>query len=123
MFLEDYNCVLCNQGYEETCFHLFFECPFSRDCWATIPVTWNLNLSPLDMVLQARADFDNVIFREIIITARRVIWNTRNKIIFYNGQRDILLWKRQFRVELSLVCTKAKPSKSALISAWRENYV
>ena len=46
---------------------------FSRDCWATIPINWNLNLSPLDMILQARADFDNIIFREIVITACWVI--------------------------------------------------
>jgi hypothetical protein len=59
----DYSCVLCNSGCEETMFHLFFECPFSRDCWLTIPIIWNMNLSPLDMILQARADFDNVIFR------------------------------------------------------------
>lgn len=86
MDLKDYSCVLCDLGCEETCFHLFFECSFSKDCWATIPILWNLNLSPLDMILQARIDFDSVIFREIIITAYWVIWNTRNKIIFDNGK-------------------------------------
>lgn len=123
MDLEDYSCVLCNFGCEETCFHLFFECPFSRDCWATIPINWNLNLSPLDMILQARADFDSTIFREIIITACWVIWNTRNKIIFDNGQKNADQWKRQFRDELGLVCTKAKGSRSTLLSAWRDNYL
>jgi hypothetical protein len=63
------------------------------------------------MMLQARADFGSVIFREIIITAYWVIWNTRNKIIFDNGQRNLTLWKRQFREELGLVCTKAKSNK------------
>jgi hypothetical protein len=111
MFLEDYSCVLCDQGCEETSFHLFFECSFSCDCWATIRIAWNLNLSSLDMMLQARADFGSVIFREIIITAYWVIWNTRNKIIFDNGQRNLTLWKRQFREELGLVCTKAKSNK------------
>ena len=77
MALNDYDCVLCNLAPEETCFHLFFECPFSRDCWATIPISWNLNLSPLDMILQARADFDNIIFREIFITACWVIWTKK----------------------------------------------
>lgn len=47
MILDDYNCVLCNLGCEESSFHLFFECPFSRGCWATIPITRNLNISPL----------------------------------------------------------------------------
>jgi hypothetical protein len=78
MSLDDYNCVLCNLNCEETSLHLFFECPFSSDCWATIPIIWNLNASPLDMILQAREAFDNSIFREIVITACWVIWTTRN---------------------------------------------
>ena len=36
MHLEDYSSVLCNLGCEETSFHLFFECSFSRDCWAPL---------------------------------------------------------------------------------------
>lgn len=68
---------------EETSFHLFFECSFSRDCWLSIPINWNLPLGPLDMVLRARADFDNIIFREIII------WVTGNAVIFDNGLIDI----------------------------------
>ena len=54
MFLEDYSCVLCTTGHEETLFHLFFECPFSISCWNTIPISWNMNLQPLDMVIAAR---------------------------------------------------------------------
>jgi hypothetical protein len=56
------------------------------------------------MILQARADFDNVIFRGIIITGFWVIWMTRNGVIFDNGQIDINLWKRQFKEELGLMC-------------------
>jgi hypothetical protein len=111
MHLDDYNCVLSNLGCEETSFHLFFECPFSRDWWATIPIDWNLNLTPLDMVLQARADFKNAIFREIAITACWVIWNTRNYVVFDTGQINIHLWKRQFKEEFGLVCTKAKAAR------------
>jgi hypothetical protein len=31
--LDDYSCVLCNNGIEETLEHLFFSCSFSQDCW------------------------------------------------------------------------------------------
>ena len=41
-------------GHEETLFHRFFECPFSISCWNTIPISWNMNLQPLDMVIEAR---------------------------------------------------------------------
>jgi hypothetical protein len=69
MHLDDYNCVLCDLNCEESCFHLFFECPFSRDCWATIPIVWDLDLTPLVMMLHAREVFHNIIFKEIVITA------------------------------------------------------
>jgi hypothetical protein len=68
------------------------------------------------MILQARADFDNVIFRGIIITGFWVIWMTRNGVIFDNGQIDINLWKRQFKEELGLMCIKPKPARQAPLS-------
>lgn len=85
MILDDYNCTLCTTNQEETCFHLFFECPFSKECWDSIPINWNLNLSPLDMVIVARINFGSSIFREIFITACWVLWRTRNVVIFDNA--------------------------------------
>ncbi|EER99102.3 hypothetical protein BDA96_02G261200 [Sorghum bicolor] len=123
MHLVDYSCVLCNQGCEESSFHLFFECSFSKECWASIPIIWDLNLNPLDMIIQARLTFGSAIFREIFITTCWIIWNTRNNIIFDNGQKNLQLWKMQFKAQLGLVCTKAKPSKSAVIHSWKESYL
>ena len=120
--LEDYNCVLCNEGHEETSFHLFFECAFSKSCWNTIPIDWNLNLQPLDMVIEARTAFGSIIFREIFITACWIIWTTRNGVIFDSGQIDLSAWKRQFKNELGLVCHKAKPARQALLNQWRDSY-
>jgi hypothetical protein len=121
--LDDYNCVLCNDACEETCFHLFFECAFSKDCWSTLPINWDLSLNPLDMILKARADFDSVIFRELFITGCWVIWTTRNGVIFDNGRVNVSLWKRHFKDELGLVCAEAKPARQASISLWRDNYL
>ena len=58
MALDDYSCVLCNTNLEETYLHLFFECPFSQECWDNIPINWNLNLPPLDMVIIAGIALD-----------------------------------------------------------------
>ena len=69
MMLDDYNCVMCISGCEETSFHLFFECTFSQDRWSSIPIAWNTNLQPLDMIIEARTAFGNDLFREIFITA------------------------------------------------------
>ena len=64
--MEDYYCPICSSGLEETCMHLFFECTFSQDCWAYLGMFWNLNLPPLDMMIEARIAFGNAIFREIV---------------------------------------------------------
>ena len=114
MALDDYNCVLCNDACEETCFHLFFECAFRKDCQSTLSINWDLSLSLLDMILKARGDFDNVIFREIFITTCQVIWTTRNGVID-NGQVDVNLWKGHFKEELGLVCAQAKRGKLQLV--------
>jgi hypothetical protein len=114
---------MCNQGCEETSLHLFFECSFGKECRESIPIIWEMNLNPLDMILQARMNFGSVIFREILITACWILWNTRNSIIFDNGHKNLQVWKRQFKDELGLVCTKAKPSISAAINSWKESYM
>jgi len=116
--LDDYNCVLCNSGCEETLLRLFLSCPFSQDCWNTLHIHWNLNLDPLDMVIEARTTFGHCIFREIMITACWIIWKTRNDIIFDNGVCNLSVWKRHFKEELGLVCTKAKPATKGPLSVW-----
>jgi hypothetical protein len=123
MHLDDYTCVLCNLGHEETSLHLFFDCPFSVSCWNTIPISWNRNLSPLDMVIETRTNFGRAFFREIFITARWIIWTTRNSVIFDNGQVNTVDWKHRFREELGLVCIKAKKRIQEPLSLWRESYV
>jgi hypothetical protein len=63
---------------EETSMNLFFECPFSTNCWQFISISWNLQLQPLDMIIEAQNVFGDHIFREIVITAYWIIWTTRN---------------------------------------------
>lgn len=122
MVLDNYHCVLCHLRCEETCFHLFFDCPFSRDCWSTMSINWDTNLSPLDMMIQARQNFGSPIFREIIITACWIIWTTRNGVIFNSGQINLNQWKRRFKDELGLVCNKSKNQRQLLLQAWQEDY-
>jgi len=111
MHLDDYSCVLCNTGCEETSFHLFFECNFSQACWGSIPISWNLNLPPLDMMVNAREKFGSQIFKEIVIIACWTIWTLRNSIIFDNGQCSIPTWRRKFKDEMDLVCIKANEKR------------
>lgn len=119
-FLEDYNCVICSNSVVETRFHLFFECPFSSDCWNYLSIHYNISLQPLDMVIEARLAFGSPIFREFFVTACWIIWTTRNRVVFYNASVCLNSLKVAFKHELGLVCTKAKSSISATLSLWRE---
>jgi hypothetical protein len=59
---------------------------------------------------------------EIFITACWIIWTTRNKIIFDQGQVNLNDWKREFKEEFGLVCTKTKASRQPSLSSWRDSY-
>lgn len=109
MNLGDYSCVLCNSGCEA----------FSQSCWNTIPITWNLNFQPLDMIIEASKNFGSPLFREIFITAYWVIWTTRYGVIFYNNQINLNVWNTQFSEELGQLCIKAKKSRQASLFLWR----
>jgi hypothetical protein len=74
------------------------------------------------MVIEARTNFGDPLFREIFITACWIIWTTRNKVIFDKGQIDINIWRREFKEELGLVCIKAKPSRQTPLNLWRDSY-
>lgn len=119
--LDDYNCVFCNSE-EETCFHLFFTCPFGIQCWNSININWDTSLNPLDMFYQVRITFNNPIFREIIITACWIIWTTRNGVIFDAKDFNLNQWKHAFRDELGLVCIRAKKKIVVALSVWYENF-
>ena len=99
-----------------------FECPFSQSRWNTIPINWNLNSQPLDMVIEAREAFGSIIFREIFITACWIVWLIRNSVIFYNGQINLITWNTRFKEELGYVCAKAKASGQSLLNSWRDSY-
>jgi hypothetical protein len=38
-------CVMCNSGAEETIDHLFFDCPFAKECWAMLLFSGTLRFS------------------------------------------------------------------------------
>lgn len=68
MLLDDYSCVFCSNYCEETSFHLFFERPLATVVGnINLSIDWNLQ-PPLDMVIEARNNFDSYIFRDIIIS-------------------------------------------------------
>ena len=50
---DDAICVMCDSGEEENIDHLFFDCEFAKECWATIHIDWDVSLPLLDRYTQA----------------------------------------------------------------------
>jgi hypothetical protein len=79
---DNYSCMLCPNNREETTFHLFFTCPFSRDCWNHLNINWRLDL---DMMDRAKQQSNTTFFMEISMVGAWIIWKQRNDCIFNWG--------------------------------------
>ena len=63
----NYNCALCNDNVEETAFHLFFSCTFSRSCWQTIGLEWRRDLNFFQTMKRTQQEFHHWFFMDIFI--------------------------------------------------------
>lgn len=62
----------CNEGAEEPALHLFWDCPFPRDCWASIITYRQRGTYIYDEILLAHQNFPKALDMDIIILGR---WN------------------------------------------------
>lgn len=52
MVLQDYDCVLCRLGVEESPLHLFSSCPVAVQCWALLHVTIGNLVDPFAILMR-----------------------------------------------------------------------
>lgn len=123
MFLDDYNCPVCSLGTEETLLHLFLECPFAMDCWATLGLNVIISVNPLDTITLFRQQLALPFSMEIIISMCWAIWAVRNDAIFRGIQPSIHNAKRHFKSDFAQVIIRAKKTYVPFISQWLEAYV
>lgn len=91
----DINCLLCN-GAEESTNHLFFECPAAVQVWnrclrwlgvvSAMPVTGKDHLLQFGSV--AMSGSQNLLWKVVWCAVLWTIWNSRNGIVFRNGEFD-----------------------------------
>lgn len=98
-----------------------FECPFDLACWNYIGIHWNLDLPPLDMIIEARTAFGSYLFRPIVIMACWIIWNSRNGLILDSKPCTLAMWNVLFKEVIGLICIKAKPNLAGSLKMWLEN--
>lgn len=116
--LDNYSCPVCSSNAEETMMHLFFTCSFSQWCWRFLNIRWNASLEIMDMIVDARIQFNSKIFREIIIVACWTTWTHRNEVIFDGVVVSLRRWKQIFGVEFDLMLHKVKPSQKMELKSW-----
>jgi hypothetical protein len=87
---DNYSCALCQLQREETAFHLFFNCPFSQDCWRHLNIQWNHQIDFFATFQQARDLHGSPFFIEVFIIAAWQIWKQRNNFIFDRGRPSFI---------------------------------
>ena len=114
----DYSCAICTQQQEETAFHLFFDCIFSRQCWHRLGIHWNNSLPFFQMMEEAKINFAHPFFMEAVIIATWIIWKTRNAKNFEQQQPSLQRWKRAFRDESFLQAHRMKEDLKTPFLTW-----
>jgi hypothetical protein len=107
----NYNCVLCSGNREETTFHLFFSCSFSRECWRYLNINWNFSLDFYTMMDVEKHQCTSTFFMETFMLGAWLIWKQRNDYIFNRSRPSFQGWKHGFIEEASLQVHRMKPDK------------
>jgi hypothetical protein len=118
----NYNCVLCSQNREEITFHLFFSCPFSKECWNHLHINWNFGINFQNMIKLAKQQFPSSFFMEIFMVGAWHIWMQRNNLIFNRGVPTFQSWKAGFLHEASLQAHRMSPDKQLLFKYFLQLY-
>ena len=119
--LEDYTCILCDQGREETSQHLFWNCPFAQQCWKLICPHHSPLTSTSQAVLHLKAKINQSFSMEIIVLTTWAIWITRNNYIFKQQNPTIAAWRYQFCKEFALLNFRTRPHLKLLLKTWLDN--
>lgn len=68
MFLDCYNCVLCQLNTEESLLHLFFQCPFALACWNVLGFAHLIQNGLLATIEAFRIYIQRPFFMEVFIS-------------------------------------------------------
>ena len=122
-FIEDYNCVMCDQYVVETRDHLFFHCNFAKLCWRYLCHNW----SPVTANIQEQLDspkdtLELPFFMNTIILTSWAIWTTRNDLIFRGITPNLYECRRKFKQEMQWLVYRAKKKSHASLPEWVQSF-
>ncbi|KAG8051905.1 hypothetical protein GUJ93_ZPchr0001g32677 [Zizania palustris] len=114
----DLHCSLCTMQHLESICHLFFNCAFSKHCWARIEIVWRQGSSPMQIIINSRSDYSWPFFMEIIVTGAWGLWIRRNDCIFRLKRATVGEWLSLFKTLLTSQASRCSPQRKQLILAW-----
>jgi hypothetical protein len=118
MHIDNYNCVLCNQGTEETTEHVFLHCPFAQQCWGLFNLVVSTVSGVIDNFNAIKRQLHSQFFMEAIILICWTIWTARNELIFKANQINLQDCRCNFFREVKLVGLRVKSSLSLQFDQW-----
>jgi hypothetical protein len=118
MHLESYTCDLCLLQRVKNLRHLFFRCPFAKNCWLQIEVLVPMWLKPDRATSHIRRKLRVPFAMEIIILMCWSIWKERNSWIFKNEDPSIEKCKINFKKDFALIIHRAKSRHKDDMESW-----
>jgi hypothetical protein len=116
------NCVMCNTGALETIEHLFFDCPFAKECWATIGITWDESLQLQERLFQARSVHTFPCFTEAALIAAWELWKLRNDKVFQRRDPSPAVWLIKFKSQCNLQSVRFKDDLRTSFCVWLDAF-
>ena len=115
-------CVMCDSGEEETIDHLFFDCAFAKECWATKHIDWDVSLPLLDRFTQARSAHTIPFFTEAALIAAWELWKVRNDKIFQRRAPSPSIWLSNFKQQCNLQSVRFKDNLRSSFCVWLDAF-
>lgn len=118
MHLECYDCVFCNERSEETSLHLFRDCTYAQDCWASIIPNRLRGTYTFDDTMLALDKFPRAIALDIIMLSYWNIWIQRNGKVFRKEAHCLDTWKYLLKKDLALLEHRVKQKNLSIFKNW-----
>jgi hypothetical protein len=121
MVLNDYNCILCNLGTEESLVHLLLASPFVIACWSTSGLTIHQHTDLFVTLASLKDQLHLPFFMKILITMCLCVGpsvRSQCKEIFRKEFAQVILRRKQKFEPFISLCTM-----NQFISKYWTNYI
>lgn len=115
---DDTLCIMCNSGAEEEIDHLFFQCPFAGQCWASIGFTWDINLPLPERLASAYQTHGLEFFTEASLIAAWELWKLRDDKVFQRQDPTHSIWLANFKNQCLLQSLRFRDDLRSSFCFW-----